>query len=161
MSHDDCGAALLQMLDNMDSSTELETAKDRKPHIFDGERVQAFSDAVFAIVATFAVSLFPYINFNQVCLSVLCLRRGPHIATMYRVTFCIPCSCLLVCDCVCICRSLHSFLVSIYIMHANYGNSTDNANPVSLAESFMFLVAKINVHRYYVNIVHTVAIILG
>ena len=67
MSHDDCGAAL-QMLNNMASVREA--AKGRKPHVFDGERVQAFSDAVFAIVATFAVSSFPYIKFNQVCLSV-------------------------------------------------------------------------------------------
>ena len=33
-----------------------EVEKARNQHIFSGERVQAFSDAIFAIVATFAVS---------------------------------------------------------------------------------------------------------
>ena len=34
---------------------KVEAAKAKKQHVFHGERVQAFSDAVFAIVATFAV----------------------------------------------------------------------------------------------------------
>ena len=34
---------------------KVEAAKAEKQHVFQGERVQAFSDAVFAIVATFAV----------------------------------------------------------------------------------------------------------
>ena len=33
----------------------VEAAKAKRQHVFHGERVQAFSDAVFAIVATFAV----------------------------------------------------------------------------------------------------------
>ena len=37
-------------------SAKLEADKAKMQHIFDSERVQAFSDAVFAIVATFAVS---------------------------------------------------------------------------------------------------------
>ena len=34
---------------------KVEAAKAKKQHVFHGERVQAFSDTVFAIVATFAV----------------------------------------------------------------------------------------------------------
>ena len=34
---------------------KVEAEKAHKQHVFDGERAQAFSDAVFAIVATFAV----------------------------------------------------------------------------------------------------------
>ena len=34
---------------------KVEAARAKRQHVFHGERVQAFSDAVFAIVATFAV----------------------------------------------------------------------------------------------------------
>ena len=37
---------------------KVEAAKAKKQHVFQGERVQAFSDAVFAIVATFAVRYY-------------------------------------------------------------------------------------------------------
>ena len=40
------------------TEARLEADKAKRQHIFDGERVQAFSDAVFAIVATFAVRFF-------------------------------------------------------------------------------------------------------
>ena len=39
-----------------DVGENVEDKRAQKLHVFDSERVQAFSDAVFAIVATFAVS---------------------------------------------------------------------------------------------------------
>ena len=57
--------------------------KAHKQHVFDGERAQAFSDAVFAIVATFAVRL---------------------IAAQYSIGTLNHACCVCVCVCVCICR---------------------------------------------------------